>query len=72
LVELTSVCLNLCQPRLSYRIIISGEILRIDIREYIVVNRIGWLSLSVEIFSTFVKNSTLEKVENPVQLKLNF
>jgi hypothetical protein len=72
LVELTSVYLNLSQSRLSYRIIISEEILRIDIREYIVVNRINEFSLSVEIFATFVKNPTNEKIENRVHIKVNF
>jgi hypothetical protein len=72
LVGLTSVCLNLLQLRISYRIIISEEKLRIDIKEYIAVNRIDWLPLSVEVSSTFVRSSTNKKVENPVHLKVNF
>jgi hypothetical protein len=42
--------------------IISEEIFRIDSIEYIVVNRIDWFSLSIEIFSTFVKITIYEKV----------
>jgi hypothetical protein len=64
--------LNLSQSRLSYRIIISEEILGIDVREYIAVDRIDGLSLSVEIFSTFAKMPTSEKVKNPLRLKMNF
>jgi hypothetical protein len=64
--------LNLYQANLSYRTLISEEILRIDVREYSAVDRIDVLPLSVEIFSTFVKNPTNEKVENSLHLKVDF